>query len=95
MIEEVMSNDYDISETFHKCFANTVPNLKIKSSENVKTAIEYEIDNPVQNAINNFKNHLSIKMIMSKINPNKRFAFCPIKILLSFQISSIKTSTNA
>ena len=71
MIEEVMSNDYDISETFHKCFANTVPNLKIKSSDNVKTAIE------------------------SEINPNKRFSFYPIKILLSFQISSIKTSTNA
>ena len=84
MIEEVISNDYDISETFHKCFANTVPNLKIKSSENFKTAIEYEIENPVQNAINNFKNHLSI-MIMSEINPNKRFSFSSWKFFFLFK----------
>ena len=100
MIEEVLCNDYDISETFH-CFffffffANIVPNLKIIPKKNFETAIEYEMENLVQNAINNFKNHPSIKLIISKINPNKRFSFCPVKINLSFIISSIKTSTNA
>ena len=48
------------------------------SNENFKSAIEYETENPWQNAINKFKNHPSIKMVISKINPNKRFFFYPI-----------------
>ena len=48
-----------------------------------ETAIQYEI-NQVQNAIHQFKNNPSIKMIISKINLGKRFSFCsvpPIEIL--------------
>ena len=49
MIEEVISNDYDISETF---LADIVPNLKIIPCENFETTTEYEKENPVQDAIN-------------------------------------------
>ena len=52
MIEGVISNDQDISETFNKFFANIAPNLKIIPSENFKITIKYETENPVQNAIN-------------------------------------------
>ena len=74
MTEEVITNDYDISETFNKIFANIVPNLKIIPSENFETTIQYETENLVQNAINKLKNHPFIKIIISKINPNKRFS---------------------
>ena len=36
MAEEVISNDYGISETFNKFFANIVPNLKITLVETLK-----------------------------------------------------------
>ena len=82
MIEEDISNDYDISGTFNKFFVNIVPNLKIIPSENVETTI-YETGNSVQNAINKFKNCSSIKMI-SKINLNKRFSFCSVHSTIKF-----------
>ena len=59
-------------------FTNTVPNLIIIPSDHFETTIQYETENPVQNEINKFKNYPSIKMIISKINPNKRFSFCPV-----------------
>ena len=78
MMEEIISSDHDISDTLNKFFGNTVPNLKIITNGNFETGIEYEMENPVQNAINKFKNHPSIKTITSKINPNKRFFFTPL-----------------
>ena len=52
--------------------------MKFIPSENLEKNIQYETENPQQNAINKFINHPSIKMIKSKISPNKRFSFCPI-----------------
>ena len=50
--------------------------MKTISSEKFETTIPYKIERPVQNAKKNkFKNCPSIKMIMSKRNPNKRFSF--------------------
>ena len=43
MIEEVISNDYNISETFDKIFSNIVLSLKIIHNENFKTTTEYEM----------------------------------------------------
>ena len=54
MIEEVISNDF---------FVNIVLNLKIIPNKNFETATKYEIENPVQNAVNKFKNHPSIRTI--------------------------------
>ena len=74
-MKEVISNDYDISETSNKFFSNLVPNSKIMPNENFETVVEYEID-PVENAVEKFKNHPYMKMIIFKINPNKRYSFC-------------------
>ena len=71
MVEKVIFNDYDISETFNKFFANIVPNMKT-IPRNRKSS---ETENPVQSRINKFKNHPSTKMTISKVNPNKRFLF--------------------
>ena len=66
MVKKFISNDYVISETFNECFANIVPNLKMIPSKNFQTTVQCGTENPVQNAINKFKNHPSIKLIMSK-----------------------------
>ena len=81
MVEKVIFNDYDISETFNKFFANIVPNMKTIPSENFKTTFEYKTENPVQSRINKFKNHPSTKMTISKINPNKRFLFAQFRTM--------------
>ena len=78
MIKKVISNDYDISETFNKFFANLVPNSKIMPNENIEAAVEYDIEDPVENAIDKFKNHPYMKMIIFKINSNKIYSFCPV-----------------
>ena len=49
MTEEVISNQYDISETFNKFFASLVQNLKIIISENFETTVQYKTENPVKN----------------------------------------------
>ena len=67
MIEEVISNDCDISETFNKFLKKHIPNFKIIPNEKFDTGIVYETENPVENAINNFKSYPDIKMIISKI----------------------------
>lgn len=38
------------------------------SNGNVEIAIEYGIEHPAHNGLNGFKNHPSIKMMISKIN---------------------------
>ena len=77
MIEKVISNDYDISDIslWFKFFANMFPNFKIMASANCETTIEYKTENPIQKAINKFKNHPSIQMLRSKLNLNKIY-FC-------------------
>ena len=40
MIEEVISNDYDICKTLNDFFADIVPNLNIIPSENFETTIQ-------------------------------------------------------
>ena len=42
MIEEYISNDCAISETFDKFSTNIVLNLKITSSKNFEASIEFE-----------------------------------------------------
>ena len=46
---------------WNKFFANIVTNVRIIPSENFETAIEYEPENLVQNAVKKFKNHPCIK----------------------------------
>ena len=43
MIEEVISNDCDISETFNKIFAYIVPNLKIIANEKLVLNVKQKI----------------------------------------------------
>ena len=61
MIKEVIPNDREVSETIKWIFENLVPKLKLIPHENFKAAIEYEIENPEQNAVHKLKNHPSKK----------------------------------
>ena len=40
--------------------------------------LQYETGNPVQNAVNKFKNHHTIKKAISKVDPNKIFSLCAV-----------------
>ena len=64
MVEKVISNDYDISETFNKLFENIVPNLKIIPSQNFETSIQYETENLVK------KHHTQIQKSSQYQNDN-------------------------
>ena len=66
MTEEIFSNDYGISETFCEVFfASIVLNLKIIPTGNFESTMQREIEKPVQNAINKFKNYPNTKIIIS------------------------------
>ena len=60
IIQNVLSNDYDISETFK----SEIWNLIKIPQENFESAMKYEIENLVQNATNKFKIHPGTKMII-------------------------------
>ena len=64
-MRQVISDDCAIAETFNRFFVNmnyTYPNLE-RSPEEI---FETNVDDPVLQAINNFKYHSSIKMIKFK-----------------------------
>ena len=58
--------------------------------KSLKLLFKYEkFKNSIQNAISKFKNHPSIKMIISKIDPNKRFSFYPQRNKILKQIKNL------
>ena len=59
-------------------FPNIAPNPKLIFNEIFETAIEYEIEIPLEDPIDKYKNHPSTKMIISKINLHKIFFVCSI-----------------
>ena len=63
----VLSNNFDIAETFNKFFVNTDPNLRISPKDTFEIKLD-ETSNPVLKVINKLKYHPSIKVIKSKKN---------------------------
>ena len=63
--EKTISDDKAIAEVFNKFFINIVPNLRMPLENNLDHDFT-ETDDLVLNAINKFKNHLSIIMIKRK-----------------------------
>ena len=53
---------------------NIVPSLKISPKENYETNVG-NINEPILNYINKFKNHLSIKVIKSRKKEEQAFTF--------------------
>ena len=63
-----------IKKNWKGFFANIVPNFKVIPSENFESTTQCEAENPLQNAINKFKKHPSIQMIVFKSEKSLIFA---------------------
>ena len=61
-----------VAEIFNNFFINIIPNLKILNNYNCDMDFQ-KTDDPVLNAINKYRCHLSIVMINSKIEPKVYF----------------------
>ena len=59
-------------------FVKIVPNLKIPTNHNCNMDFRKN-DNPVLNAINQYKYHSSIVTIKTKIEPENIFTFTPVQ----------------
>ena len=64
-IEKVISEDMENDETFNEFFVNIVPSLKISPKENYETDVGND-NEPILNYINKFRNHVNIKLIISR-----------------------------
>ena len=73
-VENVISEDMEIAETFNEFFVNIVPSLEISPEENYETDVEND-NEPILNYMNKFKNHPSIKVIKSRKKEEQTFTF--------------------
>ena len=67
---KLLTNDFEIAETFNKYFLNFVPNLDLKVPNNLLCQIR-ENGDKVLAAISKFQNHPSIKTSKYQNNPRK------------------------
>ena len=75
--EKVISEDQTVAEVFNKFFIKIVPNLKIPTNHNYDTDFLVTNDQ-VTNALNKFRNHLSVVMIKNKRKIDQCFSFGPV-----------------
>ena len=76
----LLTNDFEIAETFNKYFQNLVPNLALQVPSNLLCQTPENGDEIVA-AIYKYQNHPSIKTILQKCNFS--FSFKTVKELLS------------
>ena len=60
--EEIISDEEMVAEIFNSFFINIVPNLKLPNNHNCDIDFQ-KSDDPVLDAINKYRYHLSIVMI--------------------------------
>ena len=72
--DEIFSDDLEIAEKFKEFFKNTVNNLNLSSSEDLLLSTMY-LPDPVQIAIEKYKNHPSILTIQHNVTIDQRFFF--------------------
>ena len=75
-IENVISDDMEVSEVFNDFFVNIVPNLKITEPNVDRNFIE--TNDQTSDAISKFRNHPSIAKIKSKNSDSCHFSFTAI-----------------
>ena len=66
----------DVSEAFNNLFSKY--SSKFEYNPLYYVLFQYETENSVQNAIKKFKIHLIVKIMISKINSNKKSSICPV-----------------
>ena len=70
----IVSDDYEIAETFEVFFENAVKNLNVLGDSD-SLSPTFHLDNPVNIAVEKFKNHPSITLIKSNVNVSSNFFF--------------------
>ena len=90
----ITSSEIEIAEKLNAFFSNIVKELNIKVKEDLLCDVS-DINDPVEKAIQKYKNHLSIQMIKETFDSNKTFSFD----LVSFdtilkEILSVATHSN-
>ena len=72
--DNIVSDDYEIAETFKIFFEKAVKNLNVLGDSN-SLSPNFHLDNPVDVAVEKFKDHPSITLIKSSVNVSSNFFF--------------------
>ena len=72
--DKIFSDDLEIAEKFKGFFKNTVNNLNLSSNEDLLLSTMY-LPDPVQIAIEKYKNHPSILTIQHNVTIDQSFFF--------------------
>ena len=72
--DKIFSDDLEIAEKFKKFFKSAVNNLNLSSNEDLLLTTTY-LPDPVQIAIERYKNHLSILTIQHNVTIYQSFYF--------------------
>ena len=72
--DKIFSEDLEIAEKFNKFFKNTVDNLNLASNEDLLLSTKH-LSDPVQIAVEKYKNHSSILMIQNNVTIDQSFSF--------------------
>ena len=68
----IVSDDYEIAETFKIFFENAVKNFNVLGDSDLLSPT-FHLDNPVDIAVEKFKNHPSINLINNNVNAFNNF----------------------
>ena len=74
---KLVTEDKELGEIFNNHFASLVPNMKLQISETLTSDTQHILD-PVQKAIEKYKNHPSIKIIKNSFGSEQHFSFEPV-----------------
>ena len=86
----LLTDDFEIAETFNKCFQNLVPNLALKVPRNLFCQTP-ENGDEILAAISKYQNHPSIKTILKKCSFS--FSFKTVSLTdIEKEIKSLNTN---
>ena len=74
IVQKIISKDDEVAQVFNDFFIDIVPNLNIPTNTHFSEDFIKSLD-PVENALEKFKNHPSISMIKSKNIVSETFSF--------------------
>ena len=72
--DKIFSDDLEIAEKFNEFFKNAVNNLNLSSNEDLLLSTKH-LSDPVQIAIEKYKNHSSILTIQNNVTIDQSFSF--------------------
>ena len=89
--DNIVSDDYEIAQTFKIFFENAVKNLNVLGDSDSQSPT-FHLDEPVDIAVEKFKNHPSITLVKSYVNFSNNFFFKEVNFSIIFkEISSLNS----